>query len=131
MGVMDRGLALEVKTRFPHVYDSYYHYCHMTTPENIIGRVLLVPIDLTEKQCIANCFAQRGFSTEQRMTDYDAMKACLQEVADLMQAYGKKTVAIPYKMGCGLDGGDWNVVRKIIVEVFQPTELFVEIWKLP
>jgi hypothetical protein len=46
-----------------------------------------------------------------------------------MKENEKRSTAIPYKIGCGLAGGDWEVVKGIIVEVFKPTELFVEIWR--
>ena len=28
-------------------------------------------------------------------------------------------MAIPYKIGCGLANGDWNIVSKIIEETFK------------
>jgi hypothetical protein len=39
------------------------------------------------------------------------------------------SIALPYNLGCGLDGGDWIVVYKIIEEVFNDYD--VTIYELP
>ena len=36
-------------------------------------------------------------------------------------------IGFPYKIGCGLAGGDWNVVESIINEIFKDYK--VEIYK--
>lgn len=38
------------------------------------------------------------------------------------------SVALPYKIGCGRGGADWEVVYKIIEEELSSFE--VELWKL-
>lgn len=40
------------------------------------------------------------------------------------------TIGFPDHIGCGLGGGDWNIVKKIIEEEFAGNEWKVEIWKL-
>lgn len=39
-------------------------------------------------------------------------------------------IGFPYKIGCGLAGGDWNIVSKIIEETFAGNEWRVELWRL-
>ena len=34
----------------------------------------------------------------------------------------KFTLAIPHKLGCGVGGGDWNIVSQIIVEELKDIE---------
>lgn len=41
-----------------------------------------------------------------------------------------RTVAMPYMIGCGLAGGDWNKVSDIILSVFGNTGISVELWRL-
>ena len=50
--------------------------------------------------------------TENFDTDYNALRKCLVEVRLFMKAFGLKTVAIPYKYGCGIANGDWEKVFK-------------------
>lgn len=37
---------------------------------------------------------------------------------------------MPYNLGCGLAGGDWEVVREMLREVFEDTNIRLELWKL-
>jgi len=45
-------------------------------------------------------------------------------------AYPLTTVRIPYKIGCGLGGGDWSIVSRIIQEELVDKGIPVEIWRL-
>lgn len=47
-----------------------------------------------------------------------------------MKEQGLTSVAIPYKLGCGLGGGDWDTVDGIIRSVFDGTDILVEHWQL-
>lgn len=76
---------------------------------------------------IANVFGQLAYGTDRCHTDYGALRAGLHTVADFLGG-SNGTVRIPYKMGCGLGGGDWDTVLGIIRETLGNTE--VEIWRL-
>ena len=39
-----------------------------------------------------------------------------------------ETIAMPYKIGCGLGGGNWNVVYGIIEKILGPYYT-VELWR--
>lgn len=55
------------------------------------------------------------------------MKKCLQYVKFFASNKNLK-IAIPYGIGCGIANGDWNIVYKIIEEVFDDYE--VTLYKL-
>jgi O-acetyl-ADP-ribose deacetylase (regulator of RNase III) len=130
LGVAGAGLAKRLKDKCPSAYAHYRQLCVKTAPGVLMGKTLIVPLDVNKGRFVAYCFAQEVLARQgECVTDYDALRKALQMVAEWMKNNGKKSVAIPYKMGCGLAGGDWETVKGIIVEVFQPTELFVEIWK--
>jgi O-acetyl-ADP-ribose deacetylase (regulator of RNase III) len=86
---------------------------------------------------IYNCYSQANFGRENgvRYTDYDAVEQCFNAVkADLEQKFiyrSKQIVlAIPYGYGCGLGGGDWNIVKAIINKVFADGTVSVEVYQL-
>lgn len=62
-----------------------------------------------------------------RYTDYDALRSALVSLKRLAVDHDR-TVALPWMIGCGLANGDWNVVYKIIEEVFEDYE--VSLYKL-
>ena len=39
------------------------------------------------------------------------------------------SVAIPYNIGCGLAGGDWNIVYEIISKLFKNTDINCVLYK--
>lgn len=125
-GVMGAGIAKEVKQRFPFVFEEYKELCSSVPgDEFLLGDVLIVQTDPRKKQFIANCFGQIGWNT-----DYETLKKSLLKLRDWMDENRKKTVAFPYKMSCGLAGGNWETVRGLIESVFDGTGIDVEIWKL-
>lgn len=113
-GVMGHGIALQVKNRYPEVFKGYYHYCKTNPGEQILGTTLIC--EANDGKYIANLFGQLNFG-EGLQTDYDRFKVALQEVHDFAKEK-QLSVAIPYKIGCGLAHGDWNIVYDIICEVF-------------
>lgn len=121
-GVMGAGIAAEVKERFPEVYTEYNAFCAANDQDMLLGAVLFSP---TQNGFIANCFSQKGMDTH-----YDAFDHCMRMVKEFAEEHDDAKIAIPYKMGCGIAGGDWHTVEQIINRVFDGSDLEVEIWKL-
>lgn len=119
LGVMGSGIASQVKEKYPEVYKGYYHYCKTNTAEDILGTSLICQVN--DKRYIANVFGQLAFGGDKVYTDYEALRHSLIEVRDFAKEH-KLSVAIPCKIGCGLAGGDWNIVLDMIKEIFSDTE---------
>lgn len=121
-GVMGAGIAAEVEERFPEVFTEYNAYCAANSQEKLLGTVLF---SITQKGFIANCFSQKGMDTH-----YAAFGHCMRMVKEFAEERYNAKIAIPYKMGCGIAGGDWDIIEQIIHDVFDSSALEVEIWKL-
>ena len=140
-GAMGVGLAKEIKQKYPNVYDAYFRECLRlkNIRENSsrnrnqkpgLGNVLFCPV-ASDGFVIANLFSQYRWGTEKRQTDYDALRSCLRKVYEYSQMNKTPlTVRIPYKLGCGYGGGNWDVVQDIIREELEETGVNVEIWRL-
>ena len=87
-----------------------------------LGDTQLVNVD--EEIIVANMIAQDGFKSPTNPTplDYEALKSCLLFVGD-MAKMNYATVHMP-KIGCGLAGGKWETVEKIIEECIS-VDVFV------
>lgn len=114
-GVMGHGIALQVKERYPEVFKGYYYYCKTNQPEEILGTSLICEAD--NGKYVANMFGQLNYG-EGLQTDYRKFRKALTEIHDFAKEQNL-SVAIPYKIGCGLAHGDWNTVFDIICEVFS------------
>lgn len=115
-GVMGAGLAKQIREKYPNVYSTYCKHCH-DAKEPLLGSWLAVKAN--DGKWIINLFGQDGFGRDKRYTDYDALK---KSMYGAKAALGDVPIAIPYKLGCGLGGGDWNIVYGIIEEVFGDNE---------
>lgn len=120
-GAMNSGIAKQVRDKYPEVYESYSWYCKQSN--ELLGKAYptyIHPRHNTKTKIICNLFAQENYGYDGKCyTNYDALKSCLMEVASYP---GYKTIAIPYLMSCHRGGGDWNVVYKMIEEVFADSD---------
>lgn len=129
-GVMGSGLAKQIKEKYPEVYNSYKLFCNTNSSKQLLGKtlpVLTVPNPEQKALAVVNLFAQEFYGRDGKCyTDYDALETSLTEIKRYT-AY--KKIAIPYKMGCGLGGGDWDKVYNIIKKVFKDTDFKITIYQ--
>lgn len=110
MGKMGAGLAYQVRNTWPVVYDAYVKA--IVDGSLDLGDAHMVPV--SEKLIVVNLVGQRHFRPlGVRHTNYIAVGQGLTAVRKLATHTGL-LVYIPYKMGCGLGGGDWDVVQALI-----------------
>lgn len=122
-GVMGAGLALQIRNKYPEVYATYRKYCPNS---NLLGKIQMVDVGT---HFVANLFAQDKYGTDKRHTSYEALKQCFIKLRNYAINNELHSIAIPYNIGCGLAGGDWNTVSKIIKEVFANESLAIFICK--
>lgn len=117
-GVMGSGLALQIKNRYPEVYVAYKECCNQYSPKQLLGKTQTVKCD--DGKYVANLFGQLNYGTKNKQTDYKALKTALDSVFNSItniDKYKGLSVAIPYGIGCGLGGGDWETVYSFIREL--------------
>lgn len=114
MGVMGAGLAKAIRDRYPIVYEIYKAEYDLEMLE--LGYVSY--IDIEEGLIVANLCGQYGYGREKRHTNYDALRTGFTDIKDMAQELAYDIV-IPKNIGCGLGGGDWKVVSKMLDEIFD------------
>ena len=112
-GIMGGGVARQLANRYINLEKEYSEFCKLYDNDynKLKGQVFKIMI---EGRIIMNMFSQK----ENFDTDYEAMKIALEEIKEYAKSF-KLSVAIPYGIGCGIANGDWNIVYKIIEEVFN------------
>jgi O-acetyl-ADP-ribose deacetylase (regulator of RNase III) len=130
-GVMGRGLAKAIKNKYPKVYENYRRICkqYESKKQSLLGQVVWGMITPDDK-IIANLFGELDYGGDgKRYTDYNALESAFKEVYRAVTSKNSTikgmTIAIPYNIGCGLGGGDWNVVYKIIEKVFKDYDITI------
>ncbi len=107
-GVMGAGLALQIKNKWRKVYDDYMYLYKNGYLK--LGTIHFTQVD--KNLWVCNIVGQGMYGWQGRFTDYDAFK---QAVSELRPFHDKGTkIYFPYGIGCGLAGGNWDVVLDII-----------------
>lgn len=104
MGVMGGGLALQVKQRYPGVYGAY-----VGKTDWILGDCQIV--EANPGLYIANLAGQYN-----QYTDEFALESAIRPARDFADANGFK-LYLPYMIGCGLGGSDWDYISERVAEV--------------
>lgn len=124
---MGSGLAKIIKDRYPVVFQEYIEFSNsFEVAYQRLGEINIVKI--SRKQAVCNLFGQFKYGSDgKRYTSYDALVDGFTKLRDFCVEKGVKSIAIPKNIGCGLGGGDWNIVYAIICSVFEETLLRIEI----
>lgn len=131
LGAFGKGFALQVKQKYPYVYETYNKYCKsQSDAHNLLGTIQVLKIE--DGKYIANLFGEYSFCEsvapyeeggKPRHTDYDALKECLHRLHTWMVLNDIKTGGVPDHIGCGLAGGNWDgVVYPMIKDEFGDDE---------
>lgn len=106
-GVMGAGFAKQIKDAYPACYLGYRDLC-LKFGTQLLGKIYVYD---DEDDIIINLFSQDKYGKDKRYTDYSAMKKGLETVRKM---FPNEEIIAPYKIGCGLAGGDWNIVYPIL-----------------
>lgn len=117
LGIMGAGLALQIKNKYPDVYKKYKAVAN----KECLGKIQIIKIN--DNKYICNMFSQRGISRTHKTTNYKLMKMCLEKLKTFADK-NNLSIAIPYKIGCGLAGGDWDIVKNIINEYIPNATIY-------
>ena len=122
-GVMGAGLAKQIATKYPKIVEEYRRFCKEHTFREIKEDMLVhffcsEKTDETDEKIIANIFGQEYYGRNKRYTDYEALEHGLSVVCGVA-IRDQLSVAIPHGIGCGLAGGDWNIVYEIIGRLWE------------
>jgi len=115
-GVMGKGLAGILNKTFPGLQSAVKSYiATVENPESLIGTVYY--FQATPTILIANCFSEIGMCSDRKEgdppnTSYDAVIRCFNSIESNPNKNDKE-VYIPFKYGCGLAGGNWDIMLKI------------------
>ena len=126
-GVMGAGIAKSIKDEILTAaqFDDYKQLC-AAYGDRLLGHVQYLEIG-NSRRYIANLFCQNSFDqSEQRLTNYDAMRQCFERVERLARE-NNMIVAMPGLIGCGIAGGSWIVVKRIIADVFGASNVALNI----
>jgi hypothetical protein len=101
-GKFASGIAGEIRKRIPSAYESYMKDHHLGS------------VTYSNKCMVVNMCAQELYGRDgKQYVDYDVLGSCLSQIEEDWHSCNFEFV-FPYKVCCGLAGGDWDEVQNII-----------------
>jgi len=106
------------------IFDKYPY-------SNTYNNIKRIPGTISINQNIINMYAQYypqkpkydNDTTEKRI---EWFKLCLNEITK----YDIRELSMPYNIGCGLAGGDWNTYFNIISDFANHNQIYITLYKL-
>lgn len=136
-GIMGGGIARQMRETYPLVYKVYSEYTRSkSSPEELLGKNLMITTNGDEfmkgmgdgTKIVSNLYGQLNIGRGKKQTCEKSLELALMNLKNFSKKHNV-SVALPYRLGCGLGGGDWSEVFDIIERVFDDYE--VTIYKLP
>lgn len=135
------GLAGAIARKWPENAEKYREHVSRYNPQiMLLGSILQVRV--AHNLVVANLFGQNSIGTGERRTEYSALIAGFNTINrtffvgdDYLEGKDSgflntlDSIYIPYKIGCGLGGADWDIVEGIIHEIFKKSSKHVYICK--
>jgi len=126
VGVMGKGLALQVKNAFPSAFERYRRAC--LRGDIKIGK-MLVYVGAISSDPKQGPYTIINFPTKSHWRDPSKIEYVIEGLNDLVKvvrSMNLKSLAIP-KLGCGCGGLDWNIVKQLIITTFDTFEFINKI----
>ena len=106
VGIMGRGVALQIKKKFPKNFKAYRTACERD--EVRLGKMFVFETDkFTNPKYIINFPTKKHWRNKSRIED---IEIGLKALVDIVRRYKIGSIAIP-ALGCGNGGLDWSEVR--------------------
>ena len=88
--------------------------CQNTMGSGVAKAIYLKWPQINEDLLVINSFTQLTYGRTGKHTNEDLLIKNIKEIAN---KYNNKTIVIPYLIGCGLGGGNWNYIFKNIKNI--------------
>ena len=124
------GIAKSIKEMYPKAF--YADTMAYKDGTAVLGNYSFCHLDGNIKK-IFNLYGQHLYGKSKRQTNYDALYTALDGMKKRLVENDRDltvpNVGFPYLMGCGLGGGDWRIVERLIEVAFNDYNGEVIIYK--
>jgi len=112
--VMGAGIARQISEKYPEAYAA--DFATYALKENKLG--LSSNAEVTDSLLVYNLYGQADYKFHSRAIDYEAFYTAFEfAILDFSSKGTTKAFGVPKNIGCGLAGGDWEIVKTIMVQL--------------
>ena len=127
MGAYKSGLAGQIRAKYPWAYECYRrNFEAKADNRELLGTANSWLVSTSPMLYITDLHGQYNYGTEKRQTNYiyltHALERAIQTAKELnLEMY------VPYRLACGLAGGDWMVVEALLLDLSEIYEKKINI----
>ena len=103
-GIMDGEITKKIVSRYPEHNDDYIR------AGKFMGTIVITAVN--DDLGIMGFVVQDG-----EKIDYQSFEMCLERLRRIHSCDETIEFYMPVKIGCGLAGGDWNIIYKMILDI--------------
>jgi O-acetyl-ADP-ribose deacetylase (regulator of RNase III) len=132
IGRWGKGFVLALSKRWKEPEKIYRQWYTSPKDGNVMELGKIQPVSLPDDITVINMIAQKGIYRAQGIAPirYEAVRTCLNKVCQYASRIEDKPVSIHMpRIGCGLAGGQWEKIEKIINDTL--IDLDVHVYDLP
>lgn len=125
LNIMGGGIAKQIKSRYPLVWEVD---CTATEQQsNKLGSYSKATVKSMflpdERGRIYNMYTQANIGADRRQVNYEAfycaLKAVQEDLLFIQHETGQPQVlGLPHGISCGLAGGNWDIIKAMIDDIF-------------
>lgn len=113
---MGSGVAKALYEKYPLIKQRYHDYCEGNSPETLLGCTQYVKV--APNLMVVNSFTQLNYGYDGRKyTDEEELITNIRWVSSEAEANALGLVYVPYLIGCGLGGGNWETIYQGISDL--------------
>lgn len=127
VGVMGKGVAKAIKTKYPWSFPHYKSVCDRK--ELHPGALLALTLDVYPKEDLPTIIHLATKDHWRNPSKLEWVISGCNELKQYIQINEVKSVAIP-RLGCGLGGLSWEIVKPEMEEIFLELDCEVTIFHL-
>ena len=117
---MKSGIAKQVVLHFPEAQQV-----DLQTVKGDWKKLGTITFTNSTNPVVVNAYTQYEFGRDKRNCDYDAVRSCM---VKLRENFSGKAIGLP-QIGAGLAGGDWAIIKNIIVEELSSENVTIVYWR--
>lgn len=123
---MGAGIAVQIKQRFPRAWAEDQKT--VWGDVNKLGNFTFVSSfnEYGHTVVIVNAYTQYNYTAHEVDVDYDALEEAMERICEM---WPDKVISMP-RIGCGLAGGDWEVVEEILSRISDKHDMTFNVYTL-
>ena len=103
---MGSGVAKALYNKWPKVKTQYHLFNKNKKPLDLLGKYDIFPVD--NDITIVNSYSQLNYGYGNKK--YTDEQLLISNIRTISKSYPTKNIYIPFKIGAGLGGGNWNII---------------------